>query len=322
LHGLLTPAKPNSDSDLQATEHQQELSENVAELLESNQSLSRRLMNLEDAFEVRTIVSKRQSRVIATNSSINNDASKPQKPAELTERVALDKSKNVSQLSTPLEGNAVSSFDFENDLEASRVYQKAQRDTMDFSFQSSIAYTSAWSVFSGLSLSDVSIISAIALPLYADEITNAQHYGFVGPQIMAYVGADYRPRVKTLYERCLEVELQLSQIHGFSEIFAMLRGDSEEEDPLTFLIRVFRRGAPLLMLLERIPVPGNVFYLDQPKSNIVPQKILKTITSLFIKACISELGFQPDECFSIGDLLGDDTTGSVKVRSAFSVSIR
>jgi cell division control protein 24 len=48
------PANANSDSDLRTAEHQQELSENVAVLLETNQSLSRRLMNLEDAFEVRT----------------------------------------------------------------------------------------------------------------------------------------------------------------------------------------------------------------------------------------------------------------------------
>lgn len=46
----------------------------------------------------------------------------------------------------------------------------------DASFTSSAVRTHAWSVFSGLSLSQVSMISAIALPLYLDEISNPECY--------------------------------------------------------------------------------------------------------------------------------------------------
>jgi cell division control protein 24 len=275
-------------------------------------------MNLEDAFEVRTIVSKRQSLALSTTNGINDDAQKPQQPSEFTEGGAFNKSNNISQLSTPPEGIAVSHFDFENDLGASRVYRRAQRDTMDFSFRSSIAHTNAWSVFSGLSLSDVSIISAIALPLYPEEIANAQHYGFGELQAMISTAqASYAPRARSLYQECLDVELRLSQIDGFPEIFATLRDGSEEEDPLTFLIQVFRTGAPLLVLLERVLELGNLTHSTQLGDHINSQEM----PNAFIKACIDDLGFQPDECFSVGDLMGSDTTGFIKVRAVIALCI-
>ena len=176
-----------SDSDHRAELQQQELLKNVAVLLETNQALSRRLRNLEDAFEVGTIVSKRHSRIISPTVGVDDDVSKQSEPNVQTE------DGNLQPLAPPGEAE-VSSFDFENDLETSRPYRRAQRDTMDFSFRSSIAHTNAWSHFSGLSLSKVSIISAIALPLYPDEIENAQHYELTPePPIPSYrAGASTR----------------------------------------------------------------------------------------------------------------------------------
>lgn len=54
----------------------------------------------------------------------------------------------------------------------------AKQDCCDRSFVSSAIRTNAWSIFSGLSLADISIISVVALPLYADDITNQEHYSF------------------------------------------------------------------------------------------------------------------------------------------------
>lgn len=65
---------------------------------------------------------------------------------------------------------------FQIDLETSRVYQRTEIYKSDVSFTSSAVRTHAWSVFSGLSLSEVSVISAIALPLYLDEISNMEWY--------------------------------------------------------------------------------------------------------------------------------------------------
>jgi hypothetical protein len=69
-------------------------------------------------------------------------------------------------------------FAFERDLETSRVYKRIQLYDPDASFTSSAIRTHAWSIFSGLSLAEVSIISTIALPLYQHEISNSQWYKF------------------------------------------------------------------------------------------------------------------------------------------------
>lgn len=69
-----------------------------------------------------------------------------------------------------------SQFSFEVDLGSSRVYQRTQPYTSDVSFASSAVRSHAWSVFSGLSLSQISNMSAIALPVHTNEIYNYQQY--------------------------------------------------------------------------------------------------------------------------------------------------
>jgi hypothetical protein len=61
-------------------------------------------------------------------------------------------------------------FAFDEDLEASRVYRRVRKYACDVSLHSSVARTHAWSVFTGLSLSAISDISAFAIPLYAFEM--------------------------------------------------------------------------------------------------------------------------------------------------------
>ena len=69
-----------------------------------------------------------------------------------------------------------SRLSFEDDLNGSRVYKRTQFYESDVSFTTSAIRTHSWSIFSGLSLAEVSIISAIALPLYLFEISNSQWY--------------------------------------------------------------------------------------------------------------------------------------------------
>ncbi|KPI39131.1 uncharacterized protein AB675_4698 [Cyphellophora attinorum] len=68
---------------------------------------------------------------------------------------------------------------FEQDLIASRVYNRAifQRQSMT-SRNSTAFYTTALSVLSGLSLSQVSTISFYALPVYSSDLSNSAHYHF------------------------------------------------------------------------------------------------------------------------------------------------
>lgn len=69
-------------------------------------------------------------------------------------------------------------YSFEFELEASRVYKRTQLLESDVSFTSSAIRTHAWSIFSGLSLSQFSNILVIALPLYSHEISNGELYSF------------------------------------------------------------------------------------------------------------------------------------------------
>ncbi|KUJ22170.1 uncharacterized protein LY89DRAFT_395334 [Mollisia scopiformis] len=273
-----------SDSDSRAAENQKQLSENVAALLESNRSLYLRLLNLEDALEVRTIR-------------------------------AIDDGNASSMKQQPDESIAGPTFDFENDLETSRVYRKAQRESMDFSFRSSIARTNAWSVFSGLSLSDVSNISVIALPLYREDIENAQHYGCTSPPAEPITTPTTARGPKSLCEECLELELRLSRIPGIPEYFEKVTDDHLEEDPLTRLILVLRQGLPLLMILEKFQ--GFEHCTEVGSDYNDPLKLPKAATYKFISTCVHQDGLRlaPDKCFSVSELFGHDSTGFMKVSS-------
>lgn len=73
---------------------------------------------------------------------------------------------------------SIASLRFEKDLLLSGVYRRAKRSTMDFSFRSSIVRTHAWSLYSGISLSKISELSVVALPLYPDNLVHSSQYQF------------------------------------------------------------------------------------------------------------------------------------------------
>jgi hypothetical protein len=50
------------------------------------------------------------------------------------------------------------------------VYARVQSNNCDMSFTSSAIRTTAWSMLSGLSLNDISIISVLALPISLEEV--------------------------------------------------------------------------------------------------------------------------------------------------------
>jgi cell division control protein 24 len=69
------------------------------------------------------------------------------------------------------------------------------------------------------------------------------------------------------------------------------------------------------MLLERVPGLGNLDLLTE-LWYIDSQKLPQVATYKFIKACIHDLGFQPNECFSVSDLMGSNSTGFINVRES------
>jgi hypothetical protein len=147
-----------SDSDSTAKKRKTELSSRVSNLLEKNTDLAHRLVNMEDYFDKESILSRRDS--LAST--------------------LIGSSRTGDEISTTDE--PYSTFiHFDRYLQQSRPYQSAQRDSVDYSFHSSVTRPNAWSALSALSLSDVSAISVIALPLYRDDIKNAHYYTFGRP---------------------------------------------------------------------------------------------------------------------------------------------
>jgi hypothetical protein len=139
----------------------------VEQLLQSNQQLCARLRNLEDAFDARSVVARAV-----------DDAS------------VVSHADGVITIPTTSSGNSIlmpstnafgaRNFTFEEDLEKSRVYRMARRNDCAHSLVSSAVRTQTWSIFSGLSLADISTISVIALPLYANEVlAHAQQHPYI-----------------------------------------------------------------------------------------------------------------------------------------------
>ena len=74
-------------------------------------------------------------------------------------------------------------FAFEELLVNSRAYRNAALDNSDaFSVATSAGRTATWSMLSGLSLSEMSNIGILAIPIYTSDIANKEAYDFSAPQ--------------------------------------------------------------------------------------------------------------------------------------------
>ena len=87
------------------------------------------------------------------------------------------------------------SYTFEKDLQTSPVYSRTNRKHSMLSLPSSAARTTGWSVFSGISLSEVSNLSVFALPISVYELYNKQAYtnDLQRPPVDARAGKSKRP---------------------------------------------------------------------------------------------------------------------------------
>lgn len=283
-----------------ATQHQEQLSVNINTLLESNHALSRRLMNLEDALDVQTIVSKRMS-LMSVSGSGPQSSNSVETQSNLT-----DTSTQPTSQGSDLD---LSKFDFEDDLGSSRVYRRAQRDTMDFSFRSSIAPSNIWSVFSGLSLSDVSIMSVIALPVYQEDITNAENYDFgAGVQILTAVPQAKRAERGLLYE-CIEIKLKMLQLPEMSEYFEQ---DPSSEIAFYELWAVFSKGMPLLKLVQALD-PQIEIVVDPRMRSPGGRGAAQDAIFQFLEYCRNDLKLGVENLFTISDLMGTNPYGFSKV---------
>ncbi|KAF4439265.1 Ras family, other [Fusarium austroafricanum] len=204
-------------------------------------------------------------------------------------------------------------FEFERDLKASRVYRRAKRDTMDFSVRSSVARTHAWSILSGISLSKISEMSVLALPIYAEDIVNPHHYKFGHEAFQPKRLLSPKGGTRSIYHECVEIQLQLSQLEWFAEIYRQeTQRRTEDDNPLSILIAIFRRGTPLLMLFNQLDNSQ-----QERWENLIASSPNDTVAKLamaeFVQACVNRLNFQPSDCFTVADLMSIDTTNHIKV---------
>jgi len=210
---------------MQAEEGQTKLAHDVNQLLVKSQDLSRRMMDLEVNFDPQTITaSKKKNRSSASIISAADTASATSPP--------LPQASTASPTDTPLLPTASQvelsvARAFEDDLKTSGPYRRAKRQSMDFSFCSSVPQSHAWSALSGLSLSNISVMSVVALPVYADEIANSARYAFAGG-LLPISDSDPQendPAQESLLHQCLRVTYQLALRHGFHPLLGKILTD-------------------------------------------------------------------------------------------------
>ena len=166
-----------SESDLEAEQSRETLQSLVEQLLRSNHDISLRLQSIEENFETGSVIT-----YCFRNGSMPNFP-EGEAHAEQSSQLEFSTVENVSHGSNlPTEGCAGYRTGFEVDLGTSRVYRRTERFKSDVSFTSSAIRSHAWSIFSGLSLSEVSMLSAITLPLYLNEIYNNKWYSTLPPR--------------------------------------------------------------------------------------------------------------------------------------------
>ncbi|GAB1314697.1 Rho guanyl-nucleotide exchange factor activity [Madurella fahalii] len=289
-----------SNSLLQAEQCRTELSNNVSLLLRSAQDLSRRLMNLESAFDSQSTLTTRPDIIHEADDEGTSTA-----PDLATYQVSGRE--NNSTDSEP--GPWTSGFEFEDDLKVSRPYRRAQNDTMDVSRRSSIALSHALSALTGISLSDISTLSIIALPVYSDEISNSHHYKFTSQELEPTDEPISKPRFATgsLLRECLEVQMQLSQFPFFANLFeaASTEERHNRNHPFHLLQSVFRKGYPLLALAHALRDEGDPVLLDPKERATQAAEALSTFSL--------SPDFTTDTLPTTGDVTGTQSVGFLKV---------
>lgn len=343
-----------SESDHRAEQLQTELAANIGALLDNNRDLSRRIMHLEDAaFDVQTTRSRRRRGTVSAMSAVS--ATRPgaergiTTPTSSTDTGAISTSTSGSLfIHAPSETAVAASnpvfrsvFEFESDLEASRVYRRVQRSTMDFSFRSSVAHTHAWSLLSGRSLADVSVLSVIALPLDLEDVANRHHYIDASDHQLACMTKEESsaPKLerlfaeeKSIFHKCLKIYSQLVQIPGFQEIFdTQWRAQRitydmdvtghcgadgkwfwrQQVDIFTALKSIFREDLAYQLLADSL---GH--YLDEelrPDSTLYSRTAAESKSiSLFSTLC-NKLNFKTCDIFHVNDTLHGDNVTFLKV---------
>lgn len=111
---------------------------------------------------------------------------------------------------------------------------------------------------------------------------------------------------RSLYQICVSLKQRLAQVPGFDPFLEQL----DPTDPVDPLWNLFRAGYPLLAIYNSLQ-PLEPLKVDDP--NASEAKKSKIAIFKFVQACMKELQVPPADSFVITDLMGNDTSGFVKV---------
>lgn len=113
---------------------------------------------------------------------------------------------------------------------------------------------------------------------------------------------------RSLYQICVSLKQRLALVPDFEPFLQQL----DPLDPVDPLWNLLRTGFPLLTIYNSLQ-PTNPIKVED--SNASEAKKPKIAIFKFVQACMKELSIPPGDCFVITDLMGNDTSGFVKVRA-------
>ncbi|KAM0254870.1 hypothetical protein ACHAQJ_006362 [Trichoderma viride] len=111
---------------------------------------------------------------------------------------------------------------------------------------------------------------------------------------------------RSLYQICISLRQRLAQVPGFEQFLLHL----DPADPVDPLWNLLRSGYPLLLIYNTLQ-PVEPLTVDDP--NASDSKKSKIAIFKFVQACMKDLQVPPADSFVITDLMGNDTSGFVKV---------
>lgn len=118
---------------------------------------------------------------------------------------------------------------------------------------------------------------------------------------------------RSLYQICVTLKQRLAQVPGFDVYLREMdeqAADGTGEGPVESLWKMLRTGHPLLAIYNSLQPDVPLVVSESEGSDA---KRSKLAVFRFVKACLEQLQLKNTECFVINDLMGNDTTGFVKV---------
>lgn len=112
---------------------------------------------------------------------------------------------------------------------------------------------------------------------------------------------------RSLYQICISLKQRLALVPGFAPYLEQL----DPNDPVDPLWNLFRTGYPLLAIFNTLQ-PNEPLKVDAA-ANASEAKKSKIAIFKFVQACMKDLQVPTSESFVITDLMGNDTSGFVKV---------